>query len=288
MPERPELDHQLGILRRELLGHRITAVELLDPVLLRMMVEGDLRTLLAGCSLTAVVREAHFLIFTVGPREGEPDPGLELAVNPMLAGRFTLAPPGARRTKDIGLVLGLEDGRELRYRDRRQMGKIYLVPAAQRRRVPGLQKIGVDVLSDDFTVERLAELAKKRRDQVKLFLLDKSALDALGNAYADEALFAAGIHPKARVRELGPDELARLHGAVVSVLTEAAAVVAERDAALDEKVRDFLKVRNRKGEPCPVCGEPIRVAGVRGHDAFFCARCQPDRKGRGFVNWRKR
>ena len=79
----------------------------------------------------------------------------------------------------------------------------------------------------------------------------------------------------------------RLHTAMVAVLSEARRLVAERKPLLDEKVRDFLRVRNRKGEPCVVCETPIRAAGVRGHDAFFCPTCQPEKRARGFVDWSK-
>lgn len=282
MPERPELDYQRDLLADALTGAEIVHTRVLDPVLLRMLVDGPPEAHLVGRRIGTIVREAHFLIFSLlGP-----DPPLELAVNPMLAGRFTLCPASARTTKDTGFALGLSDGRELRYRDRKQMGKVYVAPAAQRRKLPGLAKVGLDVLSPDFTFAAFERLARKRRDQVKLFLLDKSALDAFGNAYADETLFAAGIHPKTRVRELDPAALQRLHRAAREVLQDASDVVRSRAPALDEKVRDFLKVRNRKGEPCPTCGAPIRVAGVRGYDAFFCAVCQPDAKGRGFVRWR--
>ena len=281
MPERPELDYQRDILDREVVGRRIAGVKVHDPVLVRRMVPQTAEDALQEQTLTAVVRRSHFMVFTLG------DGHLELLVHPMLAGRFSLVDSQARTTKDTGLSLTLDDGRDLRYRDRKQMGKIYIAKAADRARVPGLAKVGIDVLSDDFTLAAFRAVAKKRRDQVKLFLLDKSALDAFGNAYADEALFAAGVHPKARVRELDDAALARLHAAMVRTLAESSAEVRRRAPPLDAKVRDFLKVRNRKGEPCPSCGNPIRVAGVRGHDAFFCATCQPDQKGRTFVKWRR-
>jgi len=283
MPERPELDYQRDLLTHTLTGATITGVRVLDPVLLRMMVLGDVAEHVVGRTIGPIVRKAHFLLFQL---EG-PAPPMVLAVNPMLAGRFYLVPARKRTTKDTGFALTFADGRELRYRDRKQMGKVYLAESANETTIPGLAKVGLDVLSPAFTFEAFAALAKKRRDQVKLFLMDKAALDAFGNAYADEALFAAGIHPKARVRELSPDQLKNLHAAARDVLQHASDVVRERQPALEDKVRDFLKVRNRKGEPCPTCGAPIRVAGVRGHDAFFCATCQPDAKGRGFVRWRR-
>lgn len=282
MPERPELDYIVPILDRELTGRRITGVRVEDPVVLRMAVEGDVRELLPGRTLTGVSRRTHFVMLGL---DGAPD--RELAIHPMLAGRFRLDPAGTKQHKRTAFVLELEDGRELRYRDDKQMGKVYVLDPAQRAGVPRLGAVGVDVLGPDFTHAAFRKLARKRRDQVKLFLLDKAQLDSLGNAYADEALFAAGVHPKARVRDLSDDQLDRLRDAIVETLQGAIDEVARRQPPIDEKVRDFLKVRNRKGEPCPACGTPIRVAGVRGHDAFFCGVCQPDGKGRGFIDWRK-
>ncbi|MCB9780559.1 MAG: endonuclease VIII [Alphaproteobacteria bacterium] len=287
MPERPDLEHQVPILARELVGRRIEAVEVGIPVVLRVAVEGRVQELLPGHTVVGVRRQLHFVRMALAPPPGAAT--LELVVHPMLAGRFQLEPATARVTKDTGLCWTLDDGRSLRYRDREKMGKVYVVPADKAEAVvPGLVPVGLDVLDPAaFTLQAFTALAKQRRDQVRLFLMDKQALDSFGNCYADEALFAAGIHPKARVRELSAAQLSALHGAMVSVLTEARDEIARRDPPLPDKLRDFVKVRNRKGEPCPRCGDTVRAAGVRGHDAFFCPTCQPDDKGRGFVSWRR-
>ncbi len=287
MPERPDLEHQVPILDRELTGRTITAVHVGIPVVLRVAVAGRPVDLLPGHRFTGARRQLHFVRLPLAPPAGG-DP-LELVIHPMLAGRFQLVPASARMTKDCGVAWTLDDGRQLRYRDREKMGKVYVIAAGDEGRVPGLQPVGLDVLDDDaFSFDAFAALARKRRDQVKLFLMDKAALDSFGNCYADEALFAAGIHPKLRARELSDEQLRRLHAAMRQVLTEARDEIARRDPPLPDKLRDFVKVRNRKGQPCPACGEKIRTVGVRGHDAFFCPRCQPDSKGRGFVDWRRR
>jgi formamidopyrimidine-DNA glycosylase len=206
----------------------------------------------------------------------------------MLAGRFTLAAPADRRPADLALTLSLSGGRELRYRDDVQMGKVYVIDAGQRAQVPGLATVGVDVLDPKaFTRARFRALAKARKDQVKVFLMDKTALDALGNAYADEVLFEARIHPKTFVRSLPEEAIDRLHDAIVAVLRAARDEVARRKPSLDEKVRDFLKVRNRHGTPCPRCGAKIRKAGVHGHDAFYCPECQPDGRASAIVDFRR-
>lgn len=281
MPERPELDYQRARLSEALLGLHFVQVEVCEPLVLRHRVEGTAAQALVGQAIGGVRRRAHVLLFDLcGPGAAS-----LMAVQPMLAGRFWLGAPTARLTKDTALRLHLSDGRELRYRDDERMGKVYLCRADQEGELPSLEKVGEDVLGPGFTVERLQELARGRADQLKTFLLDKSTLDALGNAYADEALFAARLHPKRRVRELSPVELAALHAGVVSVLQEAAEAVGAARPPLEAKLRDHLQVRNKKGQPCSACGGPIRVCGVNGHDAFFCGRCQVDPAGRGLIDW---
>lgn len=270
MPERPDLDYVVPILARELTGRAIVGQRVRKPVVLRVLAEprGTIR---------AVTRRAHAVVFDLD--------GRELVVSPMLAGRFTLATPPAKDPADLAVALLLDDGRELRYRDDVQMGKVYfLAPGTP---VPGLETVGVDVRSPDFTLERFRALCRARRDQVKVFLMDKAALDALGNAYADEVLWEAGLHPKRMVRELDEAEVERLHRAIVTVIEHACRTIAERAPPLDEKLRDFLHVRGRKDQPCDRCGTKLRTTGVHGHDAFFCPACQPDVKGRGLVDWRR-
>lgn len=276
MPERPDLEYVVPILARELAGRRITSLRVKKPVVLRVAVPGKPEELLVGRTFGAVERRAHFVTFDLGE--------VELAVAPMLAGRFAIAPLDAKSPGDLALALGLDDARELRYRDDVQMGKVYVIARGDRAKVPGLGTIGVDVLSPAFTPEKLRAIAKGRREQVKVFLLDKSALDAMGNAYADEVLWEARIHPKAFVAKLTPAELDRLHEAIVKVLSEARAEIARRAPPIDEKLRDFLKVRGRHGEPCPRCGTKLRSAGVRGHDAEFCPACQVEPRA-GIVDW---
>jgi formamidopyrimidine-DNA glycosylase len=272
VPELPDLLYVRSRLADALAGRTVTAARLRQPVLLRCLVPGDLSQL-TGLTLARVERRLHFLAFSFGARD--------LVVNPMLAGRFQIARPADRTPAALGVALELGDV-ELRYLDDKQMGKVYLVPGGSWDQVPGLAAGGVDVLSPDFTLERFAEIVRKRRDQVRVLLLDKEALDSLGNAYADEVLFEAGIHPKTWCRSLGPSEVARLHAAIGSVLRAAISEVERRGEPPEVKVRDFLKVRGK--ELCPRCWAKIRRAGVRGMDAYFCPHCQPATRA-ALVDW---
>jgi formamidopyrimidine-DNA glycosylase len=272
MPELPDLLYVLGRLRERLVGRTVAAERVREPLVLRFTVRGNL-SLLLGRKLVEAFRKSHFLVFRFE--------GLDLAVNPMLAGRFRLAEPGTPDEASLGFALGFGDV-ELRYLDDKKMGKAYLIATDDWKAIPGLQTGGIDILSPEFSRERFCSMLKHRRDQVRVFLLDKKALDSLGNAYADEVLFAAGIHPKAFCRSLTHEDGVRLHDAVVEVMREAVAEVESRAEPIDVKVRDFLKVRRK--ETCPRCGAKLRTAGVKGMDSWFCPRCQPARRP-GFVDW---
>src|SRR5207249_7743172 len=121
MPERPDLEYVVPILARELGGRRIVGVRVKKPVVLRLAVPGTPESLLVGRQFGAVTRRAHFVLFALGD--------LEMVVAPMLAGRFLVAPADAKSPADLALACALDDGRELRYRDDVQMGKLYLIAA---------------------------------------------------------------------------------------------------------------------------------------------------------------
>ncbi len=274
MPELPDLLHVLGRLRERLVGRTVTAERVCEPVVLRFAVRGNL-SLLRGRALSEVFRKSHFLVFRFA--------GFDMAVNPMLAGRFRFATPAERDERSLCFAIAFGDV-ELRYLDDKTMGKAYLIASDDWKAIPGLQAGGIDLLSPEFTGERLVSLLRRRRDQLRVFLLDKKALDSVGNAYADEILFEARLHPKTWCRSLSHDDALRLHAAIVNVMRAAVAEVATRDEPIEVKVRDFLKVRLK--ESCPSCGAKLRTAGVRGMDAYFCPHCQPETRP-GLVDWRK-
>jgi len=139
--------------------------------------------------------------------------------NLMLAGRLKLASKGEKDESTLCFALDLGD-RELRFLDDKRMGKAYLIRRGDEGRVPGLATLGVDVLSPAFTKEHFSTLAAKRRDQVRAFLMDKTAISAIGNAYADEILFAAHLHPKTFCRKIDPAGVDALYGAIGRVLDE--------------------------------------------------------------------
>ena len=277
MPELPDLVHLENALSPLLRGKRVQALEVRDPIVLRVTVPSvSAAELLAGRTIEGLRRHGPFLVFRLPP--------VEMVVHFMLAGRLQLGDLRSRR--DLCFSVRIQEGPTLHYLDERRMGKVYLVAEGDYSAIPGFTSQGVDVLSAGFTATRFRELIAGRRCQLRVFLMDQSALSAIGNAYADEILFAAGLHPKTLCHRLTGVEVDRLHGSVGEVLRWGSEEVRRAGAPLEAKVRGHLKVRNRKGEPCPVCGARIRRTGVLGYDAFFCPRCQPAASGaRAQIPW---
>jgi formamidopyrimidine-DNA glycosylase len=291
MPELPDLVHIEKVLSASLPGDKLATVSVREPIVLRVAVAEGFAEALRGGTLRGVRRHGPFLVLSFPPQE--------LIVHFMLTGRFRLSEASAggeggrgaagergladagqpaarpvRNASGLCFTLRFASGRALEYLDDRRMGKVYLVREGETDGIPGFRTQGLDVLSGDFTLEAFRRLVSGRRQQVRVFLMDQTALSAIGNAYADEILFAARLHPKTGCHQLSAEEVERLYRAVREVLAWGIGEVEAAGEPLEAKVRGHMQVRGRKGQPCPVCGTPIRRAGVLGYDAFFCPRCQ--------------
>ncbi len=279
MPELPDLLYIQRHLSGSLKGRSIAAVEVKQPVLLRNMLDVPPGEALRGLSVREIEQHGPFL--RVG-LSGDVD----MVTNLMLAGRLQHQKPGEKAEGHLCVAWMLDDGSSLRLCDERKMAKLYICRTADTGSIPRYGTQGVDILSHAFTREKFRTLiARNARRQVRVMINDHAVLSAIGNAYADEILFEARIHPKTFSGRLSEDETGRLFDAIGSVMAWGAKMVEEAARPIQVKVREHLKVRNRKGEPCPRCGTTIRREGVRGHDTFFCPSCQPPSR-KLFIDWR--
>jgi formamidopyrimidine-DNA glycosylase len=269
VPEWPDLHVARGRLERALAGRRITGVKVGDPVVIRST--RPVEDFLFGRAFRAVRHHGKFMTFDLD--------GVTVVVNPMLSGLFELRPHAAAATRDTRMRLALDDGLELRYRDDTRMGKVYVFegeppPGA----VPGLAESGPDaplISPAEFT-----QRATKRGGEVRNLLQDQRVASGIGNAYADEILWEAKLHPKRTVRSLSRDDLSGLHAAMQRVLARAVEEVeAGTPPELGVKVRSHLKVRGRAGSPCPRCGARLRRTRKGDDETDYCTACQPPPPG---------
>jgi formamidopyrimidine-DNA glycosylase len=267
MPELPDLEIIREYLAPRLVGERINAAQVLSPLVVRDMLAGDTAQRLVGRSFASIARRGKFLMMAL-------DDGSKIVINPMLAGRIRYGKPLSRSRKRDALVLGLESGTEFRYHDAKDMGKIYFThdPA----QVPGFTELGPEANDPALTLSVFRERLRRHRGEIKGILTNQLFLAGIGNAYADEICWHAGIYPFRRRPDLSDDEIVCLHRSILTVLTEAITVLRSRVGdAIDVEVRDFLAVHGRPNQPCPRCDGTISEVKRHRRKTHFCRTCQP-------------
>lgn len=268
MPELPDLEAIQDFLLRQLTGVEVTAATVLQPIPVRMPAPAEFEATLPGDTLQGVRRRGKWLLLDFAS-------GHTLAINPMLVGRLQYCPPRERRKVKTVFVLDLSDGQQLRYCDTKLMGKVYLVPDGRVEVIPRWDEMGPEALSPEVTLEAFRQRLKRHPGQVKNILVNDTFLAGIGNAYADEILYAAHVYPYRRRSGLQPGEVDALYGAMHTVLEHASAVVAGRMGDdIHVKIRDFLQVHGKGGEPCPTCGNTISQITANQRLTNFCRRCQ--------------
>jgi len=270
MPELPEVETtRRGVVPR-VVGRRIAAVTVYDRRL-RWPVPESLAQTLNGRTIDRVDRRSKYLLFRIGKGT--------LIVHLGMTGSLrvhTQAPP--RRPHDH-LDVALDDGTVLRYHDPRRFGAV-LWAEGDARDHKLLRTLGPEPLDDAFTAEHLFRATRGRRAAIKLALMDNALVVGVGNIYANEALFRAGIRPATAAGRLTRARLARLVDAVRVVLTEA---IAKGGSTLRDYVDSSgepgyfqldYHVYGRAGDACRVCRTPIKLLRLGQRASFYCPRCQ--------------
>jgi formamidopyrimidine-DNA glycosylase len=272
VPELPEVETVRRDLDGRLRAHRVMVVKWLDPRMVRGRTGAEaIVTRLAGQTTRGVGRRGKFLLWRF-------QSGDCLILHLGMSGRIQAGvSPGEARVPHTHLVVRLDDGTELRLSDPRRFGRVEMVPRGQRQPLA----LGPEPLSRTFTANRLQTLLAGRRAPVKGLLLDQRILAGVGNIYADEALFQAGIHPARPGGSLLPREVGRLHRALRRVLR---AGLLHRGTTFRSFQDGFgepgghaphLKAYGRRGEPCRRCGTAMSSSVVAGRTSYFCPACQP-------------
>ena len=207
-----------------------------------------------------------------GPRSAQDDSSnAQWIVHLGMTGRLLIAQPDIAVPKHTHAILRLRSGRELRFVDPRRFGRLAVVRH-------GFEAPGIEPLDVGF--QSFAGLFRKRKTPIKSALLDQGLLSGIGNIYADESLFRAGVRPRRRAASLTRAELQRLYDAVREVLREAIAAGGSSvsdyvDANGDAGFFQFEhRVYGREGGPCLVCRTPVKRIVIAGRSAHYCAKCQ--------------
>jgi formamidopyrimidine-DNA glycosylase len=272
LPELPELELLRATLAKHAVGKTILSV-VLDArraFIIRYPPQ-DFARELGGKTISGIERRGKFLIFSF---EGFDK---RLVINPMLGGRFSVCSRAAPALPSTCFTLQLSAALDIRFLDSTLMARIYLSadPAGE---VPGFGELGPDALDESLTFDDFARRLKKHRGELKNLLRNQSFVSGVGNAYADEILFAARLRPLRRAGTLSDAERRALYDAIRNTLRDAVSVTqAQYDAGkhpLHKQDRRFMQIHSRKKGECPRCGHRISVVHPGGEATYYCRGCQ--------------
>jgi formamidopyrimidine-DNA glycosylase len=234
---------------------------------------------LVGTEMITWSRRGKYLLASL---QRDRNPAGWLGVHLRMTGQLLWTEPADALQKHCRVRLFLHPSRELRYVDQRTFGRLWWVPpdCQPQQVITGLQQLGAEPLSADFTVDYLADVVKKSHRPIKNALLDQRLIAGLGNIYADEALFLSGIHPQVHGADLAQVQVEKLHYAIVQVLQDSI-------QAGGTSFSNFLSVEgingnyggvawvyHRSQQPCRRCQTPIQRIKLAGRSAHFCPQCQ--------------
>lgn len=285
MPELPEVETYLRELEPELYGRSITGATVTWPRIIAAPSPDEFMAQIVGQRFRAFDRRGKYMLFGLERAGVEGRDGDTLIVHLRMTGKLQPTPGDAVGEASAGkhthLVLNLDDGRQLHYIDPRKFGRIWLAPDPE----PVLCKLGPEPLGNAFTVAGFANALARRKASIKALLLNQSIVAGVGNIYADESLFLAGVRPTRFGGELKLAELGRLHHAVRAVLAQA---IEWRGSSLGgSNLQNYTRpggepgdfqarhnVFQRTGKPCPVCGAAIERIVLAQRSTHFCPQCQ--------------
>lgn len=266
MPELPEVETIKRELEKAILGERITKVSVINPRVIKEPSAEKFKKELEGVTIKNILRKAKVLILELSNNKS-------LVIHLKMTGQLVY--PG-KEGKEARVVFGLSSGKTLDFNDRRLFGELRLVNHwGNLKFIQGLGPEPFDISADKFS-----EMLKSKKTKIKPLLMDQTFVSGVGNLYANEALFRAGINPCKAANSLSDKEKKLLFEELKSTLKEA---IQHKGSSIDQYVQlsgaqgDYVKyhkVYDRAGEPCLKCKTPVKRISLGGRGTYFCPHCQ--------------
>lgn len=276
MPEAPEVQSVLDALKEPLQDRQVQSVECDHPKLCANESLADFAALLCGQHFRAFHRAGKWLVLELDQ--------YELLVHLRMEGKlYVVDEPSEdpKIRKHIHLIVHLDDGRQLCFQDVRKFGRMYLYPKPENwRELPVLQQLGPDLLEAVPDIQAFKASLARRKLVIKQALLDQKLIAGIGNIYASEMLFEAGIHPDTPANTLSLEQLERLlqagHAILQRSLANKGTTIRSFESTPDHTggYQNQLQVYGRKGQPCPRCGTPLVLEKTGQRSTYLCPNCQ--------------
>lgn len=267
MPELPEVETIRRALAEYCLNETLETVSVKTPALIKNASVDRFLNEFRHKQLVEIERRAKFLIFNFENRY--------MVCHLGMSGIFLKDASQSRFPQHIHLIWEFKSGKRLYYQDVRKFGKFWLYDTQ-----PDFTNLGVEPFSEHFTFERLKALIQHKKTGIKLFLMDQSNIAGIGNIYASEILFRAGISPLKKCSDLSDREIRSLYSAIQEILQSAIKNFGTTYSAYrtvsgeNGQNQNFLKVYQKAGLPCHQCATPIEKIILGNRSTFYCPRCQ--------------
>lgn len=275
MPELPEVETIVRQLQEHLIGKAIARVLILRASQWKENDPDLVSSQLIGEKIAGIHRRAKFILIDFHS-------GCRLIIHLRMTGKLIWAPDDLASDQFARTIFYFTDGSSLLFSDTRALGRLSLVSCAET--AGSLARLGIEPLSGDWQLDHLTALLKPSRLTMKDFLLDQTKIAGIGNIYANEILFRAGIHPRRQAMTLNEEEIERLYHIIPRVLELA---IDKMGTSIGNKVSDYRSVYNmqgefqnvlavygREGKPCLKCGSPIIRIKQKARSTFVCENCQ--------------
>lgn len=264
MPELPEVETVVRGLRPPLVGRTFTAVEVKWSNAIKTPIP-ELQSRLPGQRVEAITRRGKYLLFHLSG-------GDTLLLHLKMSGDLLVEPAHEPLHPHVRTIFGLDNGHQLRFKDTRKFGRVYLLGDPTQ----VLGKLGPEPLAENFTLADFKALFRGRTGRLKPLLLNQEFIAGIGNIYADESCFGAGLDPRRSVDTLSEADLARLYHTIREALNRG---IMHKGASLDDVYRggefqNHFRVYGRTDEPCLICGSTIVRIVLGGRSTHFCSNCQ--------------
>jgi formamidopyrimidine-DNA glycosylase len=273
MPEMPEVETIRRSLKDKVTGRQVENVDINLARLIKYPDVFEFKAMLLKRTITDLGRRGKYLLFHL-------DNNWVMVVHLRMTGQLYYQTKTAARENHTHIVIGFDNGDVLMYADSRAFGAFYLMPTGEIERISGLSLMGPEPLSKDFTLDYFKENLLNRKGKIKPLILNQSLIGGIGNIYADESLFIAGVDPERQGLSLSESEAALLYDAINKVIADGI----EHGGTTFRDYRDgegkkgshqkYLYVYGRHNQPCPKCKTLIARKKVAGRSSHYCPNCQ--------------
>ncbi|MFN2340200.1 MAG: bifunctional DNA-formamidopyrimidine glycosylase/DNA-(apurinic or apyrimidinic site) lyase [Halanaerobium sp.] len=275
MPELPEVETVVKGLRPLITDRIVTAVEIREENMIAFP-EDDIQSFtdfLTGSKIEAINRRGKYIIIELSNDKN-------MVIHLRMTGKLLVKEVEEFRDKHTHVIFSLNDGQEIRFNNIRKFGRVYLIDKNHPEQAGGLADLGPEPLSDELTVEDFKKLFENRRALMKSLLLNQHFIAGIGNIYADEILFRAGIRPDRTADTLTEAEKEAVYHKMREILKKGiiygGTSFSDYVNAFGEKgsFQEELRAHQREGEKCYECGSIIEKIKVSGRSTYFCPQCQ--------------